>query len=32
MRISRPLIAKLSGAELGALDKLTEKALETQPH
>ena len=24
--------AKLSGAELGALDKLTEKALETQPH
>jgi len=25
-------VAKLSGAELGALDKLTEKALETQPH
>jgi aryl-alcohol dehydrogenase-like predicted oxidoreductase len=24
--------ARLSGAELGALDKLTEKALETQPH
>jgi aryl-alcohol dehydrogenase-like predicted oxidoreductase len=24
--------AKLSGAELGALDRLTEKALETQPH
>jgi aryl-alcohol dehydrogenase-like predicted oxidoreductase len=24
--------ANLSGAELGALDKLTEKALETQPH
>jgi aryl-alcohol dehydrogenase-like predicted oxidoreductase len=25
-------VAKLSGAELGAMDKLTEKALETQPH
>jgi aryl-alcohol dehydrogenase-like predicted oxidoreductase len=28
----RAAVAKLSGAELGALDKLTEKALETQPH